>query len=551
MTILCSLLAAFVFITMVWDEKTVQETIKLGLCSGMGISLFFAIELFNERAYFSKWILPILGLIFLVAFYYLNETENEFGDNKSFVIRFGVTAACFHLLVSFLPYLRSKDSDAFWQYNKTLFLAIFTSALYTLTLAGGLCLAVLAIDQLFDLKVDYHWYGTIWAFCIPFVNTCLFLNNIPELREIDQDRNFPKALKLFTQYVLLPLVAIYVLILLSYEIKIIAIWSLPKGWVSNLVLASAVFGILAFLLLYPIKHITAWISRFSQVFYWILLPLIVLMAVAIYVRISQYGITELRYIVAMLTIWLLGISLYFIVSKVDNIKVIPISLFLVGMLSVYGPLSGFASAYRNQTRRMNHVLEKNKLLKDGLLTSREGLSLDDKSTDMLSAAFDYLSENKPETFKNLLTEKGYKEYQKLSKWDRENFLWKTLKLKKEERWRENEQYNRAMDGPQKAYRADYLLQVAVFDRDTEQTFKLENDTLTVKRNSETSIQVKIANEELNFDLSSILENHTEQEDFIFKASSERFEAIFVLNSMWLNKETKDGSMDGNLFLIKK
>src|SRR5690606_2441093 len=113
----------------------------------------------------------------------------------------------------------------------------------------------------------------------------LFVGNIPDLHVTDREENFPKGLRLFTQYVLLPLVALYVLILLGYEVKIIVQRTLPKGWVSYLVLCSGIFGILAFLLVYPLKESTVWVRRFNRYFYWLLIPLILLMMVAIYTRI--------------------------------------------------------------------------------------------------------------------------------------------------------------------------------------------------------------------------------------------------------------------------
>ena len=69
--------------------------------------------------------------------------------------------------------------------------------------------------------------------------------------KMDIEIDYPIGLKYFTQYVLLPLVAIYLGILIAYEAKIAIQWSLPQGWVSIMVLASAIFGILAFLLIYP------------------------------------------------------------------------------------------------------------------------------------------------------------------------------------------------------------------------------------------------------------------------------------------------------------
>jgi len=72
---------------------------------------------------------------------------------------------------------------------------------------------------------------------------------------------------------LLPLVAIYVLILLAYEGKIIVNQSLPRGWVSYLVLVSGIFGILAFLLIYPLKSLHLWIAKFTKGYYLVLIPL--------------------------------------------------------------------------------------------------------------------------------------------------------------------------------------------------------------------------------------------------------------------------------------
>ena len=83
--------------------------------------------------------------------------------------------------------------------------------------------------------------------------------------------SYPSGLKMFTQYVLIPLAVIYVVILLSYEAKIIVQWSLPRGLVSSLILGYAVFGILSILLVYPIRNYddSKWIKIFSRSFYFL------------------------------------------------------------------------------------------------------------------------------------------------------------------------------------------------------------------------------------------------------------------------------------------
>ncbi len=199
---------------------------------------------------------------------------------------------------------------------------------------------------------------------------------LPTLDIIDTKKDdYPLGLKYFTQYVLLPLVAIYLLILLAYEFKIIINWSLPIGWVSVLVMASAIFGILAFLLLYPLRNANKWITKFTKAYYWILIPLICLMIVAIYVRINEYGVTEPRYFIALVSVWLLSICIYFSVSKIDNIKIIPMSLINIGLLSIYGPFNTFFASRFNQEKRMLSVLNEKKMLVNGKIVVLINLKL--------------------------------------------------------------------------------------------------------------------------------------------------------------------------------
>ena len=113
--------------------------------------------------------------------------------------------------------------------------------------------------------------------------------------------NYPKGLKNFTQYVLLPLISLYLVILICYEAKILVTLSLPVGWVSYLVLVFAIFGILSFLLVHPIATQTAnlWMRTFNRWFYFLLIPLLGLLFWAILYRINLYGFTHERYYVLL------------------------------------------------------------------------------------------------------------------------------------------------------------------------------------------------------------------------------------------------------------
>jgi hypothetical protein len=104
------------------------------------------------------------------------------------------------------------------------------------------------------------------------------------LSVLNQTQEYPKSLKVFTQYVLLPLTTIYLAILLAYEAKIIIEWSLPQSSVAVLILGYTVFGILSILLIHPIRNLeeNRWINLFAKSFYLLMIPLLSLLLVSIY-----------------------------------------------------------------------------------------------------------------------------------------------------------------------------------------------------------------------------------------------------------------------------
>ena len=98
------------------------------------------------------------------------------------------------------------------------------------------------------------------------------------------------------QYVLLPLVGIYLVILYAYGLKILFQWNWPQGWVSQLVLWYSVVSILSILLLWPLreKADSGWIKSFTSWFFRLLIPLLVMLFLAIFERIGDYGLTVNR-----------------------------------------------------------------------------------------------------------------------------------------------------------------------------------------------------------------------------------------------------------------
>ncbi len=169
----------------------------------------------------------------------------------------------------------------------------------------------------------------------------------------------------------MPIVLVYIVILYLYLFRIVMYNTIPSGWVCIPILIFAIAGILTYLLIYPIRLDSSYktIYLFSKYFFYILLPLLSLYFIAIIKRIMPYGITEDRYLVFMLGVWLLIISVYIIISKKDNIIIIPVSLFFVLFISAIGPWGMFQLSVQNQVRRLEFLLNKNHLLVNHKLVS--------------------------------------------------------------------------------------------------------------------------------------------------------------------------------------
>ena len=354
-----AVIVSFILIDYKGDYLGQSELIKMLFSCNMALVLLIAADLYAEVNAIrgsKKWGLRLLCLVICLSLYFFLQPQLYLADR----FRIGLFIIAFHLLVAFTPFIRKGNLMGFWEYNKVLFLRILTAGLYGAVLYIGLAIALSAIEALFNVDVTSKIYQRLAAVVALGFTTIFFLAGVPaDFNRInDLKHAYPKPLKIFTQYVLIPLITIYLVILLVYEAKILLNWELPKGMVSMLVLGYSVFGILSLLLIYPVKDQegNGWIRLFSRWFYLLMIPLLVLFLLAIWKRVDNYGITESRYILIIIAIWLSFMTAYFLFSKKDDIKIIPVSLCILALVITYGPQSAFSVSRDSQTTRLKKLI---------------------------------------------------------------------------------------------------------------------------------------------------------------------------------------------------
>jgi hypothetical protein len=294
--------------------------------------------------------------------------------------RFAQLALLFHLLVACLPFLGSREPNAFWQFNRRLLERWLLGGIYASALFFGLAAAFGALDQLFGVNIPDRTYARLWVVMALLFHPLFFLAGVPrDLEALEPDDSWPGGLRAFARFVLVPLTTLYLLILTAYFVKVVVTGQWPSGWIGWLVSGAASVGILTLLLSGPpaTRHEAPWAALFERWFWPALLPAAVMLALAIGKRIGQYGLTERRYFLAALTAWLFVAAVAFTLKRRRGLIFIPVTLAALAALTFAGPWGAYQVSKRSQFARLEVLLDSLGALEDGKLGKvAEGASVD-------------------------------------------------------------------------------------------------------------------------------------------------------------------------------
>ncbi len=394
LVLLSAVLAATAGILIVNASDDEEPFVRLLVTATLGLPLFLALTLTGERRFAAgdaarRWGLQGAGVVVLAVFWAL---WPHWPEPVQFA-RYVQASLAFHLLAAFLPFAGYDEPNGFWQYNKALFLRFLLAALYAAVLYGGLALALAALDKLFGVDVPGEAYGRLWMVMAFVVTTWLFLGGVPDdFAALERRSDVPAGLRIFTQYVLVPIIAVYLVMLTVYLGKVLIDRQWPSGWIGYLVSSVATVGILAWLLVRPLEGMTEyrWVRTYTRGFYVALLPAIVMLWLAIGKRVAQYGVTERRYFMIVLSLWWAGIAVYYTLGRSRSIKVIPATLFLLAVLTIAGPWGAYQVSLASQRHRLDQILARHGLRVASTAATARDVSFADRKE--IAATVRYLVE---------------------------------------------------------------------------------------------------------------------------------------------------------------
>ncbi|MFA9396681.1 MAG: DUF4153 domain-containing protein [Clostridiaceae bacterium] len=390
-----ALSTAFVILTIVISEirpynnqNLIENLEKISMILALGFVLSLCITMYFEKKKLDtisqKIIATISSSTFLILYYFF--LLKNF--NMISITRYIGISLILYISFVFIPYLEKKDN--FELYVIKIFGRFFITAIYSAVLYGGTSAILATIDLLLEINIPSDFYFYAFLIVAGIFAPTYYLGGLPSITDTFTKKNYPNIFKVLLLYIVMPLISIYTIILYIYFIKIIITVKWPVGLVSHLVLWYSVITAAVLFFITPIYKDNKFANKFMNILPKSIIPLIILMFISIGIRIKAYGITENRYYVIALSIWVFGAMIYFALRKNHRNVILPISFSIIILISVFGgPINSYSVSLRSQSTRLKNILIGNNMLSNNTIIKNETLSDNDKAE--ISSIIEYIN----------------------------------------------------------------------------------------------------------------------------------------------------------------
>ncbi|MER2175283.1 MAG: DUF4153 domain-containing protein [Carnobacterium sp.] len=346
-------------------------------------------------------ILLMVGAIILTVLYFYTIGSSVDYDLET-TIKTGIIFFALTFAFMWIPTINSKVT-----FNKSFlatFKSFFTTVLFSVVLYAGIGFILLAVDQLLfslDYKVNLHCLNLVASLFAPIFflsGTPLYLSKQDEStqsleeqadkqEQIEQELMVPKVLELLLSYIVIPLTAIFTIILLVYLLQNIT----GEFWTNNLLepmlVSYAITVIIVYFLVSTINTKSA--IFFRKIFPKVLVPIVLFQTVSSVLRIQETGLTLGRYYVILFGVFAFIAGIIFSVLPVRKNGWVAVVLIVFSLISILPPVDAFTVSRVSQTNLLKETLVKNNMLEGNKIIPNASIPDEDKIK--ISQTIDYLA----------------------------------------------------------------------------------------------------------------------------------------------------------------
>lgn len=300
--------------------------------------------------------------------------------------------AIFALFIAFIwiPAIRSRITfnESFMAAFKAFFISIFFAGV----IFAGISL-ILGATNILLFKVGSKAYSHALNIVFVLFAPIYFLSLIPvyygksddtrseEIIKQKEDRigrmaDCPRYLEILISYIIIPLTAVYTVILTVYMLLNIG----RKFWTDNLLeplmVAYSITVILVYILASRLENRFA--QLFRKIFPKVLIPIVVFQTVASVLKIGEMGVTYGRYYVILYGIFATIAGILFSFLPVRKNGIIAGILIIMSLISVIPPVDAFTVSRESQIAILQDTLEKNDMLDGNTIRPDPNIPGEDK-----------------------------------------------------------------------------------------------------------------------------------------------------------------------------
>jgi hypothetical protein len=277
------------------------------------------------------------------------------------------------ILVGLAGHLGRAESNAtFWLFNHKLWLGALLGLVGACLFGAGLSIIHETLNLLFGLGLPSKWHEYIWTMSLGFVAPVSALAFAPRsftdpITPREEGEFTFRAAAVLVKFVMVPLLLVYTAILYAYAIKIALAWELPKGTLGGMVVAYLLVGAATLLVGYPTRDAGAPHVRFFwRHWVWLAALPVVLLFIAVWRRVHDYGLTEDRYLIVLIGVWALVLAvLRLIEGKNLDLRLVPGVLALLLAAGSFGPGGASGFSVLSQKAELAEILTAKGMLAGG------------------------------------------------------------------------------------------------------------------------------------------------------------------------------------------
>lgn len=358
-------------------QVTIVKELIFALAMGLFFSVLFVLICERVKTKINKVIPSILSVVPIVICYL---TAHIMGYSSEYFIMgyYGIIIA----LVCFIMCLLFTDENSLLLVPHIV-KSIFFTGIICAVISVGISICIAAVQNLvFNFNDFYKVYFIVNLFIwlVMFVN--IFLSYLPKK---DEQIVIPKLFKTIVVNAALPVYILLMIILYVYLVKIIITRNMPVGqinWFASF--ASLLFVFFAFSVRQYKDKLPA---VFTKLIGFFIIPVVIMQLVAIYERVSAYGLTTPR----IISLILVAISIIFAVFSILGKKLEHV-FWAVGIITLIFTLIPSINVIdlpkKSQISLLESYLNKNGMLEGGTIIKNNNVSDYDK--ERIVSAYNYL-----------------------------------------------------------------------------------------------------------------------------------------------------------------